>query len=263
MSAARRINIEEPDRSRRLNPFAVVGVLLLVIASIAIGVLGPQISQRGNMASGVPLGELLTQVYELFREEQRAAYLNRGIQPSSIRQQTIESVIGEQLGPDEVPPDLAGLGFKPIRFDEGVRLADTPEKGIAVVYEQMGEVISGGDSQPIVLLLYLPFTGEMQSLYARDALGVPTSLETGEIYIRQIARMGGRDLWTATWRVGTILHLLVVPGEDLFDTVIDKFKLSEPKDGTGPKIAGAFPEWPFESPGFQSKMIWSSSGNKS
>ena len=242
MPEARQPTNEAPRQQRRINPFAIAGVLGLVLTSITMGILGPQVNRRGNLAVGVPLIELLTQVEEIFYREERAAQSTRGALSRSISQSTVELAMSEQLGPNESPPDLTEVGFAPIRIDESVRIEDVNQTGIAVVYERMQATESdrATDSSGIVLFLSIPFIGNVENLYARDDLGVPASIESGALYVRRISVLRGPDLWSATWRVGSVLRVLVAPNEQLFDMVMELLELSEPKEGHGSRIASGF-----------------------
>ena len=100
--------------------------------------------------------------------------------------------------------------------------------------------------QAIALLLYLPFVDDVRSLYVRNELGVPVSIASGALFVRRVSTSGGQDLWSATWRGHSVIHVLIAPSERILDALIDSMGLSKPEKGTGSRFADVLPDRSFE-----------------
>lgn len=240
MSEPRQTDAKSSRSLSRVNPFALAGVLILVVVSVSIGIFGPKISQRGDLAVGIPLMDLLGEAHALYDRAAREAHSSLGMSPQIVRRSRVEHELSQLYGETEVAPDLEATGFEPVSLDASVRLQGFSRRGLAIVYEERAGLRFPGEPQAVVMLLYLPFKDDIRGLYARNDLGVPVSIASGSLFVRRVSVLRGQDLWSATWRGSSVIHVLIAPSERILDALIDSMGLSKPAEDAGSRLAGSF-----------------------
>ena len=231
--------VVQPDTGRdqdRVNPVAMAGVLLIVIASITIGVIGPQVTKRGNMAVGMPLMDLLDEARSFYDRETRNPRLRNRTTPVILRQSAVEAELATRFQGAHAP-DLGPAGFRPLAIDSTVHLDGFEQSGLSVLYKEGTDDVTSLNPGNMALLLYLPYESDLLGVYARNHLGMPVSIGSGDLFIRRLAGSRGSSLWSATWKSRSVVHVLLTPSERSLDSIISTMGLSPPDGGTGLKIA--------------------------
>ena len=218
----------------RPSPVAIIGVLGIVIFSVGLGVLGPQIVRRGSMTVGMPLSALLDKIHVFYQTE---AFLRFRNSPSTSPDEVTEvadealvrSVLDARFGANFEVISLASPRLPIIAVKENVEIEPFDQPGVAVIYrEQLPENAQIPSSN--VIVLYMPSNGGLRELYARNEFGIPELLREGELVLRCISR-GGSQTWIVFWFQGEVLYFLLAPSEEMLDFAIDNTGLPDPVEG--------------------------------
>ena len=225
---------ESRAHSTRPSPIAIIGVLGIVIFSVGLGVLGPQIVRRGSTAVGMPLSALLDKIHVFYQTEAFLRLRGSSAAPSDdetrvIDDQQVRSVVEDRFGIDSeiLMIDSPRLPLVALREDLEIEPFDQP--GIAAIYrEQLPE---NAQVRPAdVMVLYMPVDRSLRGLYARNEFGVSELLREGELVLRCISR-GGTQTWIVFWFQGDLMYFLLAPSEEMLDFVLDNTGLPEPSGG--------------------------------
>ena len=231
-----RVSSEESRGSAsRPNPVAIIGVLGIVVFSVGLGVLGPQIVRRGSMTVGMPLSALLDQIHVFYHTEEflrfrQSAASDPAVEAVALDDQAIRSVLTARFGDDSefVVLDSPRLPVVAIQEDVDIKPFDRP--GVAVIYrESLPETAQVRPAN--VMFLYMPSSEVLRELYARNEFGVPELLGEGELVLRCISRLGSQT-WIVFWFEREIMYFLLAPSEEMLDFVIDNTGLPGPMEGS-------------------------------
>ena len=225
---------KSPRSHPRPSAVAIIGVLGIVIFSVGLGVLGPQIVRRNSIEVGLPLSTLLDKVHVFYQTE---AFLRlRGSSASSsdadtmvVDEALVRSVLEERFGPDSeaVTPDTPRLSLVEVRDDVEIESFEQP--AVAVVYrEQLPEEARVRPAD--VMVLYMPVDRSLRGVHARNEFGVSEPLREGELILRRITR-GGAQSWIVFWFEQDLMYFLIAPSEEMLDFTIDNTGLPEPSEG--------------------------------
>lgn len=201
----------------RLSPFAVVGALSLVGLAVFFGLLGPQISDRGNVVLGPALEELLagsSGYFQRERTELRMTTLSTSVPPDDIRRELLRR-FDERAG----FLDLGASGHRPIRIDTLEWMDPSQGDVIVVLYGSGNGRVRDGH---LAALIYID---ESKRRIAEDRFGVPMVMEPGLVYRSRIGGgEPGRDAWAAAWYEGTVLHVLLAESCDRLEEMLDSIE---------------------------------------
>lgn len=220
--------------STRPSPVAIIGVLGIVIFSVGLGVLGPQIVRRGTVEVGLPLSALLDKIHVFYQTE---AFLrlrgssNAGSdgETTVVDEALVRSVVEERFGRDAevVMPDTPRLQLVDVQKD--VQIEPFEQPAVAVVYrEQLPE-----NAQVLpadVMVLYMSVDRSLLGVHARNEFGVSEPLREGELILRRINR-GGAQTWIVFWFREDLMYFLLAPSEEMLDFAIDNSGLPGPSEG--------------------------------
>ncbi|MAJ47362.1 MAG: hypothetical protein CBC35_08945 [Planctomycetes bacterium TMED75] len=212
----------------------VVGVIGIIVFSVGLGVLGPQIVRRSSMEVGLPLSTVLDKVHVFYQTEEFLRFRRSGTQDpvdtQKVDEQAIRSALDSMFGGDAgfIPLDSARLPPVAIQEDVTIDLFDQP--GLAVIYQE--QLPARARFRPAnVMCLYMPFGDHLRELYARNEFGVPELLSQGELVLRCINQQGVQT-WILFWYEQNVMHFLLAPSEEMIDFVIDKTGLPEPVEAS-------------------------------
>jgi hypothetical protein len=214
---------------------AIIGVLGIVIFSVGLGVLGPQIVRRGSMTVGMPLTALLDKIHVFYQTEAFLRFRNSPSTPPDevtevADEALVRSVLDARFGVNFEVISLASPRLPIIAVKENVEIEPFDQPGVAVIYrEQLPENAQIPPSN--VIVLYMPSNGELRELYARNEFGIPELLREGELVLRCISR-GGSQTWIVFWFQGEVLYFLLAPSEEMLDFAIDNTGLPDPVEGS-------------------------------
>ena len=218
----------------RPSPVAIIGVLGIVIFSVGLGVLGPQIVRRGSMTVGMPLSALLDKIHVFYQTEVFLRFRNSpSTSPDEVTEVAdealVRSVLDARFGVNFEVISLASPRLPIIAVKENVEIEPFDQPGVAVIYrEQLPENAQIPPSN--VIVLYMPSNGGLRELYARNEFGIPELLREGELVLRCISR-GGSQTWIVFWFQGEVLYFLLAPSEEMLDFAIDNTGLPDPVEG--------------------------------
>jgi len=220
--------------SARPSPVAIIGVLGIVVFSVGLGVLGPQIVRRGSVEVGLPLSALLDKIHVFYQTEAFLRLRGSSAAPSDadtvvVDEALVRSVVEERFGPDTevVTPDTPRLKLVDVRKDVEIEPFEQP--AVVVVYrEQLPE---NAQVRPAdVMVLYMPVARSLRGVHARNEFGVSEPLREGELILRRITRGGGQT-WIVFWFQQDLMYFLVAPSEEMLDFALDNSGLPEPSEG--------------------------------
>ena len=218
----------------RPSPVAIIGVLGIVVFSVGLGVLGPQIVRRGSMAVGMPLSALLDKIHVFYQTESFMRFRNpsapRDESSEIIDQALIQSVLEARFGTEAgfVTIDSPRLPVVAIQEDVDIEPFDQP--GVAVICRE--ELPQTAQVRPAdVMILYMPLDRSLRELYARNEFGISELLREGELVLRCVNR-GGSQTWIVFWFQKDVMYFLLAPSEEMLDFVIDNTGLPDPVGGT-------------------------------
>ena len=212
--------------------FAITGVLGIVLFSVALGVLGPQIVRRSSLAVGLPLSSVLEVVHAFYQAEEFMRWRRSpgdhsdGSDGSSLPEATITEAVKSALGGRVEILRIDAPRLVPASIQRDVALEYFERPGVAVVYRES----LPGDSmvRPAnLIMLYMPLDPGLRDLHARDEFGVLGLLGTGQPVVRMIRRGAGRT-WILFWMTDDALYFLLAPSEELLDYVIEHSTLGLP-----------------------------------
>lgn len=158
--------------SARPSPVAIIGVLGIVIFSVGLGVLGPQIVRRGSVEVGLPLSALLDKIHVFYQTE---AFLRlRGSsntdsdgERTAVDEALVRSVVKQRFGPDAevVMPDTPRLLL--VDVQEDVEIESFEQPAVAVVYRE--QLPPNAQVLPAdVMVLYMPVDRSLRGVHARN-----------------------------------------------------------------------------------------------
>ena len=220
--------------SARPSPVAIIGVLGIVIFSVGLGVLGPQIVRRGSVEVGLPLSALLDKIHVFYQTE---AFLRlRGSsdtdsdgERTAVDEALVRSVVKQRFGPDAevVMPDTPRLLL--VDVQEDVEIESFEQPAVAVVYRE--QLPPNAQVLPAdVMVLYMPVDRSLRGGHARHEFGVSEPLREGELIMRRITR-GGAQTWIVFWFQQGLMYFLLAPSEEMLDFAIDNSGLPGPSEG--------------------------------
>ena len=91
-------------RTSGLSTLAVLATLTLIVGSIALGIFGPRMGQRGTRLAGEPLSDLRNEVEQLYQVAVSATRRDVDEDPEGAARQAVTEV----FGPAMAIPDLTG-----------------------------------------------------------------------------------------------------------------------------------------------------------
>ena len=227
---------KSPRSHPRPSAVAIIGVLGIVIFSVGLGVLGPQIVRRNSMEVGLPLSTLLDKVHVFYQTEEFLRFrssLDRNRESDSEdlpEDAEVREALESMFGNDRafLPIDSPNLRLVAVQRDVEIDLFDQP--GLAVIYqEQLPDQSQVRAANTMVL--YMPHRDGLQDLFARNEFGVPELLERGELVLRRISQ-GGVETWIIFWYDGELMHFLIAPSEQMIDRILDNTGLPEPVEAS-------------------------------
>lgn len=214
----------------RPSAVGVVGVIAIIVFSVGLGVMGPQIVRRSSMEVGLPLSTLLDKVHVFYQTEEflrfRRSDTQDPVNTPRVDEQAIRSALNSLFGDDAgfIPLDSARL--PPVAIQEGVTIDLFDQSGLAVIYQEV--LPDQARFRPAnVMFLYMPFGKHLRELYARNEFGVPELMSQGELVLRCINQQG-METWILFWYEQDVMHFLLAPSEEMIDFVIDKTGLPDP-----------------------------------
>ena len=229
--------------------FAISGVLGIVLFSVALGVLGPQIVRRSSLAVGLPLSSVLEVVHAFYQAEEFMRWRRSPGDPSDgsdgsrLAEDTITEAVESAMGGQVEVVRIDGPRLVPASIQRDVELEYFERPGVAVVYRET--LPEDSMVRPAnLIMLYMPVDPGLRDLHARDEFGVLGLLGTGQPVVRMIRRGAGRT-WILCWMTEDALYFLLAPSEELLDYVIEHSTLGLP--GPLPATsARSLPEGPIE-----------------
>jgi hypothetical protein len=227
-----RFNGYNPDRPSAV---AIVGVIGIIVFSVGLGVLGPQIVRRNSVEVGFPLSTLLDKVHVFYQTEEflrvrRSATEEGSGDSQKIDDETIRSALQSVFGDDAGFIALHTGRLLPVAIQENVEIDLFDQPGLAVIYqEQLPD--DARIRAANVMFLYMPCDRSLRELYARNEFGVPELLSQGEIVLRR-TNQGGVQTWTIFWYERDVMHFLLAPSEQMLDFVIDNTGLPGPVEAS-------------------------------
>ena len=220
--------------SSRPSPVAIIGVLGIVIFSVGLGVLGPQIVRRGSVPVGMPLSALLDKIHVFYQTESFLRFRGSSSSPSDeategVDEALIGSVLEARFGADSELLTLASPRLPVVAIQEDVEIEPFDQPGVAVIYRE--ELPENAQVRPAdVMVLYMPGNRRLRELYARNEFGMSELLREGELVLRCVSR-GGTQTWIVFWFRQDVMYFLLAPSEEMLDFAIDNTGLPDPVEG--------------------------------
>lgn len=212
--------------------FAITGVLGIVLFSVALGVLGPQIVRRSSLAVGLPLSSVLEVVHAFYQAEEFMRWRRSPGNPSDgsheppLADATITEAVESAMGGRVEVVRIDAPRLVPASIQRDVELEYFERPGVAVVYEET--LPDDSMVRPAnLIMLYMPLGPGLRDLHARDEFGVLGLLGTGQPVERMIRRGAGRT-WILFWMTDDALYFLLAPSEELLDYAVEHSTLGLP-----------------------------------
>ena len=228
------IGYKSDQPTTRPSVVAVLGVIGIIVFSVGLGVMGPQIVRRSSMEVGLPLSTLLNKVHVFYQTEEFLRVRRSGAQDpvdaSMVDDEAIRSALSSMFGNDAGFIALDSDRLPPVAIQEDVRIDLFDQPGLAVIYqERLPDLARFRPAR--VMFLYMPWGRTLRELSARNEFGVPGLLSQGELVLRCISQQGVQT-WILFWYEQDVMHFLLAPSEEMIDFVIDKTGLPEPVEAS-------------------------------
>ena len=212
--------------------FAITGVLGIVLFSVALGVLGPQIVRRSSLSVGLPLSSVLEVVHTFYQAEEFMRWRRSpggpadGSDGSNLAEAAITEAVEAAMGGRVEVVRIDAPRLVPASIQQDVELEYFERPGVAVVYEET--LPDDSMVRPAnLIMLYMPLDPGLRDLHARDEFGILGLLGTGQPVVRMIRRGAGRT-WILFWMTDDASYFLLAPSEELLDYVIEHSTLGLP-----------------------------------
>lgn len=170
--------------------------LVLVAASVVVGVWGPRLGESRAIDSLIPLGDIAL----VARRAQRHLELEALHRPSDAALPTsdkLAQVVRENLKVEWTPPDLTDIGYIPV-VAMPVPILEGSD-AVAILYETEGE-----PSDRFLALFAIPDSGEF-ALF--DDFGRARVMEPPQVVLEEDDAAAPQGPATLAWTDGTLLFM--------------------------------------------------------
>ena len=212
--------------SQRPSMIAITGVLGIVLFSVILGVLGPQIVRRSSLAASLPLSSVLEVVHKYYQTEEfmrlrRSAgdSTNPRSGPPSIDDSDIRDAMRSAFGDRGEIVQIDAPRLVPVTIQRDVELEFFDRPGLAVIFEEQlppDSLVRAAN----FIMLYMPTDPMLREVHARDEFGILGLLETGEPVLRAVSR-GAGETWVFFWTTEDLTYFMLAPSEEMLDYAIE------------------------------------------
>lgn len=175
---------------------AVAAALLLVTASVLVGVWGKRLAESRAVDSLIPIGDI-TQVARQLQHQLELEALHRPTDAALPTSEDLSKVARENLALEWTPPDMRGNGYIAVMAGSAPLLENG--SAMAVLYELEGE-----QSDRFLALFALPDEGEFAVF---DDFGRARVFESAQSILEPDDATDPTGPATLAWSDGTLLFI--------------------------------------------------------